>query len=190
MIIPFKKHHPKIHAESFVAPSANIIGRVTIGKGASIWYGAVLRGDINKIEVGAGTNIQDQCVLHVEKDRPCIVKNGVTVGHQATIHACTIEEGALIGIGVRILNGAVVGRYSLVGAGSVVFEDTTIPPYSLAVGTPARVVRRLTPKEITHLKQAAKNYEKLSKDYRRQKGARSFLCSPELTPLTDLSAIF
>jgi len=114
MIIPFKKHHPKIHAQSFVAPSANIIGRVTIGKGASIWYGAVLRGDINKIEVGAGTNIQDQCVLHVEKDRPCIVKNGVTVGHQATVHACTIEQGALIGIGARILNGAVVGRYSLV----------------------------------------------------------------------------
>jgi len=190
MITPFKKHYPRIHKDAFVAPSADVIGQVRIARGANIWYGAVLRGDINRIEIGPGTNVQDNAVLHVERDKPCIVRARVTIGHQATVHACTVEEGALIGIGARILNGAVVGRYSLIGAGSIVFEDVAIPPYSLAVGTPAKVVRRLTKTEIAHLKKSAEDYEKLSRIYRQDDSPNTLLHSSKITPLTDLSGIF
>lgn len=165
MIHIFNGHKPNIHKDAFVAPSADVIGRVTLAKGANVWYGAVLRGDIHEIRIGARTNVQDNCVLHVDRNLPCIVKNDVTIGHQATVHGCVIEPGALIGIGARILDGAVIGRYALIAAGAVVLEKTKIPPYSLAVGIPARVVRKLTAQEIAHLKQSAVNYVKLASSY-------------------------
>ncbi len=185
MIIPFKNFTPKIHKRSFVAPNATLVGQVTIAKGASIWFGAVLRGDINRISIGELTNGQDNCVLHVESDTPCILKKGVIMGHQATAHACTIEDGALIGIGARILNRARVGRFSVIGAGAVVKENAVIPPYSLAVGIPAKVVRRLTPKEIAKSRHWALKYDRLGKWY--QKNLRVDLGG--LGP-ADLSEIF
>lgn len=190
MIVPFKKTMPKVHPEAFIAPSASVIGRVNVAKGANIWYGAVVRGDINRIEIGSGTNVQDNAVLHVERDKPCLVKSGVTIGHQATVHACTVHEGALIGIGARVLNGAVVGRYTLVGAGSLVLEGTELPPYSLAVGSPCRVIRRLTPKEIQALKESARNYQALAKEYRNNTLPHTLLHPASMTPLNDLSDVF
>jgi len=166
MIIPFKNFRPHIHKSVFVAPNASVIGRVEIKKGASIWFGAVLRGDINKIVIGERSNVQDGCVLHVEDQTPCILKKGVIMGHQATAHACTIEDGALIGIGARILNRATVGRFSIIGAGAIVKEGAVIPPYSLAVGVPAKVVRKLTKSEIAKSLHWALKYERLAAWYR------------------------
>jgi carbonic anhydrase/acetyltransferase-like protein (isoleucine patch superfamily) len=174
-------------SDLYVAPTAVVIGRVELGKGANLWPGAVLRGDINKIVVGENTNVQDNAVLHVEKNRACIVQSGVTIGHQATVHACIVESGALIGIGARILNGATVGKYSLIAAGAVVLENAKIPAYSLAAGVPARVLRKLTRKEITHLKKSAVNYTKLSKIYKK---CEQHLFSGSVTPINDLSEIF
>ena len=167
MIVPFRKHVPKIHARAFVAPNATVVGQVEIGQGASIWFGAVLRGDINRIVIGRRTNVQDNCVLHVESNRPCVLKEGVIMGHQATAHACTIGNGALIGIGARILNRAVIGEYAIIAAGAVVLEGTEIPPYCLAVGVPAKVVRKLTKAEVAQNRRWATKYERLGYWYQK-----------------------
>jgi carbonic anhydrase/acetyltransferase-like protein (isoleucine patch superfamily) len=184
MIIAYKKFTPKIHAQTFIAPSAAVIGRVNIERKASIWFGAVLRGDINQIKVGTRSNIQDNAVVHVESNRACIINNDVTVGHQATIHACRIEEGCLIGIGARILNGAVVGRYSIVGAGAIVLEGMRVPPFSLVVGVPARVIRRLTKKEIKANLESAKKYERVAKWHKDHLVIATH--NPMMNPLNEL----
>ncbi len=189
MIISYKNHYPKIHPSVFVAPTASVIGRVEIGRGSSVWFGAVLRGDLNRIRVGCRTNIQDNCVLHVERDLECVLGDGVIMGHQATAHACRIEEGALIGIGARVLNGARVGRFALVASGAVVLENTRIPAYSLAVGIPARVVRKLTPREIAHHRRAALRYRKLAASYAAEAPAVNFANGAGVLPV-DLSKIF
>ena len=170
MIMPFKNKIPKLHPSVFVAPGAHIIGDVTIGRGSSIWFTAVLRGDIHKIQVGEGTNIQDGCLLHVDHDKPCILKNGIVMGHQATAHACTVEDGVLIGIGARILSGAKIGAYSLIGAGAVVLENAVIPPHSLVLGVPGKVVRTLTPKEAAFQVARAKHYAALASEYKKYLG--------------------
>ena len=170
MIMPFKDKKPKIHPSAFVAPGAHVIGDVTIGAGSSIWYGAVLRGDINFIRIGKNTNIQDGSVLHVDYDRPCILKDGVIVGHQATVHACTVENSVLVGIGSRILNGAKIGAFSLIGAGALVRENAVIPQYSLVLGLPGKVVRKLTPKEAAEHLLRAKRYTALAKEYKKYLG--------------------
>ena len=188
MIYVFKNKKPKIHASAFVAPNASVIGRVEIGAGSSVWFGAVLRGDINRIVIGKGTNIQDNCVLHVESDRACVLKDGVIMGHQATAHACTIEDGALIGIGARILNRAVVGKFSIIGAGAIVLENSNVPPFSLAVGVPAKVVRKLTAKEVAKSRHWAVKYQKLGEWYREHAQPPHY--SAGLTPLDDLSSVF
>lgn len=187
MIYAFKSKKPKLHKSVFVAPNASLIGNVTMAAGSSAWFGAVLRADINAIRIGKNTNIQDNCVLHVESERACILKDGVIMGHQATAHACTIENGALIGIGARILNRAVIGEFSLIAAGSVVLENTKIPPYSLVVGIPGRVVRKLTPKEIAMNRHWAIKYKNLAAWYRDNTPP---LLGPGLTPVDDLSKIF
>ena len=170
MIMPFRNKAPKIHASVFVAPGAHIIGDVTLGKDSSVWFGAVLRGDINAIRVGEFTNIQDGCVLHVDIDKPCILKNGIIMGHQSTAHACVVEDGVLIGIGARILSGAKIGSFSLIGAGSLVKQNDVIPPLSLVLGTPGKVVRKLTEKEAgTHLAWAER-YSKLAVAYKKYLG--------------------
>lgn len=170
MIMPFKGKAPKLHPSVFVAPGAHLIGDVTIGRRSSIWFTAVLRADIQKIRVGEGTNIQDGCLLHVDHDKPCILKDGIVMGHQATAHACTVEDGVLIGIGSRILSGARVGAFSLIGAGALVRENAVIPPRSLVLGVPGKVVRTLTSKEVASQVAWAKRYASLAAEYKKHLG--------------------
>ncbi len=165
MIGPYKKYVPRIHRTVFVAPTAAVIGQVEIGAGSSVWFGAVLRGDINKIKVGKGTNIQDNAVLHVEARIPCIVGSRVVIGHQATVHACRVGDGALIGIGARVLNRVLVGEESVVAAGAVVLEGMRIPPRSLVAGVPAKIVRKVTAREIAKNRQNALHYRTLASWY-------------------------
>ena len=167
MIMPFKNKSPKIHSSVFIAPGAHVIGDVTIGRGSSVWFAAVLRGDIDKIRVGEGTNIQDGSLLHVDIGRPCILKDGIVMGHQATAHACIVEDGVLIGIGARILSGARVGAFSLIGANALVREGALIPPRSLVLGIPGKVVRTLTKKEVASQVAWAKRYAALAAEYKK-----------------------
>lgn len=147
-IIPFEGRVPKIHPSAFIAPTAVIIGEVTIEEDASIWYGCVLRGDLDPIFVGKRSNVQDNSVLHTGKDEPCIIKEDITVGHMACLHGCTIEPGCLVGMMATVLNRSVVGRESIVGAGALVAEGKQIPPRSLVLGVPAKVVRALTEEDV------------------------------------------
>ena len=138
---PMGAHEPSIHPTAYIAPTASLIGDVAIGREASVWFGAVIRGDADSISIGEGSNIQDLSVLHADPGFPLRVGNRCTVGHRVTLHGCTIHDDAIIGMGATILNGVIVGEGSVVGACSVVLEGTVIPPHSLAVGTPA-VVRK------------------------------------------------
>ena len=149
---------PVIPASCFVAESATIIGDVTLGERVSVLFGAVLRGDNEPITIGKGTNIQEGAVLHADPGFPLTLEAGVTVGHQAMLHGCTVKEGALIGIQAVVLNGAVIGRNCLVGAGAVVTEGKVFPDNSLILGSPAKVVRELTEADIKGLKRAADIY--------------------------------
>ena len=170
MILPYKNRHPKIHPSVFIAPGAHVIGDVRLGAGSSVWFAAVLRGDLHPIRVGKNTNIQDGSVVHVDRDKACVLGDNIVVGHQATVHACTVENGVLIGIGARVLSGAKVGAFSLIGAGAVVLENAVIPPYSLVLGVPGKVVKKLSPKEAgTHVPWA-KRYAALAKEYRKYLG--------------------
>ena len=170
MILPFKDKKPRIHPSAFIAPGSHVIGDVSIGKDVSVWFTAVLRGDIASIRVGDGTNIQDGAVVHVDHGQPCVIGRGVIVGHQATVHACQVGDGVLVGIGARILSGAKIGAFSLVGAGAVVLENAVIPPRSLVLGIPGKVVRTLTDKEVSKHKPHAKGYAQLSKVYKKYLG--------------------
>lgn len=139
---------PRIAPGAWIAPGAVVVGDVEIGEDASIWYAAVVRGDVHRITIGARSNVQDGAVVHVTRDRfPTRIGDEVTVGHRAVVHGCEVGDGALIGIGAIVLDGARVGEGALVGAGAVVTPGTEIEPHALALGTPARVVRRLEPKE-------------------------------------------
>src|SRR3989338_5412254 len=170
MISSFKNKRPKIHPSVYIAPGAHVIGEVTLAKGVSVWPTAVLRGDLAAIRVGEDTNIQDGCVLHVDRNGPCILKKGIIMGHQATAHACTIEDGVLIGIGARILSGAHIGAFSLIGAGAIVLENARIPERSLVLGVPGKVVRQLTPKEAAGHVAHARRYKELAALYRKHLG--------------------
>jgi len=147
-IIPFEGRVPKIHPDAFVAPTAVIIGDVTIEEGASIWYGCVLRGDLDPIYVGQRSNVQDNSVLHTGDNEPCIIKEDVTVGHMACLHGCTIEAGCLIGMMATVLNRSVIGKESIVGASALVAEDRIIAERSLVLGVPGKVVRALTQADV------------------------------------------
>jgi len=141
----------------YIARGAVVVGDVTIGDHSSVWYNAVLRGDINRIVVGHHTNIQDNAVLHLADDYPCVVGDYVTVGHSAIVHACTVGDEVLIGMGATILDGAVIGEQSLIGANALVTQSSQIPSGSLVLGSPARVVRVLTAQEREQLKISAEN---------------------------------
>lgn len=156
-------HTPTIHKETFIAEGAQIMGNVIINKDASIWYNSVLRGDINQIIIGERSNIQDGCILHLENDLPCIVENDVTVGHHVNLHGCYVEECCLIGIGAIILSGARIGRGSIIGAGAVVLENTIIPPFSLVVGCPGKIIKQNPESTIEKQKKWANKYVELSK---------------------------
>jgi carbonic anhydrase/acetyltransferase-like protein (isoleucine patch superfamily) len=163
---PFDNKHPRLGERVFVAENATLIGDVELGDDASIWYGTVLRGDVNYIRVGARTNIQDNCVVHVNHDNcPTVIAEEVTIGHGVIVHGCTIGRGALIGMGSRVLDGAVVGEQALVGAGALVPEGMRVPPRTLVVGVPARVKRDLTAEELTRLQESWQHYVEYKQKY-------------------------
>jgi carbonic anhydrase/acetyltransferase-like protein (isoleucine patch superfamily) len=148
---------PTIDPSAFIARGAQIIGDVRLAESSSVWYNAVLRGDINYVEVGPHSNIQDGSILHVVNDRPCIIKENVTVGHGAILHACTVEPECLIGMGAIILTGAVIGRGSIIAAGTLIPENSVVEPFSLMVGVPGRLLRTLDQKSAqTNRKWAVK----------------------------------
>ena len=165
MLVPFQKHLPKIHPSVFIADTARVIGRVTLAKGVSIWYGAVLRADINRITIDENTNIQDNCVLHVDHDAPCRMGGGIITGHLATVHGCTVDDECLIGINSIILSKARIGKHCIIGSGAVIREGARIPPRSLVLGVPGKVVRTVTRAEIRYIKNWAKRYRKLAIQY-------------------------
>lgn len=152
------EHRPQLADGSWIADSADLIGRVRLGPRASVWYGAVLRGDTEQISVGADSNVQDNCVLHADPGLPTVVGDRVTVGHQVMLHGCTIGDGSLIGIGTVVLNGARIGRNCLVGARSLVTEGKTFDDGQLIMGSPAKAVRALTAQEIERLAWSAQHY--------------------------------
>jgi gamma-carbonic anhydrase len=156
---------PTLGSGVYVAPGARLLGDVTLGECSSVWFNAVLRGDINRIIVGKYSNIQDNAVLHVEDELACLVGDYVTVGHGAIIHACTVENESLIGMGATILDGAVIGPQCIVGANSLVTRRTIIPARSLVLGAPARVVRALAPDELNELKSHAEKYARTAEYY-------------------------
>ena len=167
MIKPFGNHTPRIHETAFITDDAIVIGDVEIGEDASVWFGSIVRGDVNHIRIGARTNIQDATVIHVSsKDHPTVLEDEITVGHRVTLHACYVERGSLIGIGAIILDGARVGAKSLVAAGSLITPGTVIPAGSLVMGAPAKVKRPLSDEELAGLDQSWKNYVELSRLYR------------------------
>ncbi|HEV3272987.1 MAG TPA: gamma carbonic anhydrase family protein [Candidatus Methylacidiphilales bacterium] len=152
---------PQIDPTAYVAPQAVVIGDVRLAAHSSVWPTAVLRGDINFIEIGEGSNIQDGSIVHLADDLPTRVGRLVTVGHRAILHACTVEDECLIGMGATILDGAVIGRGSIVGAHALVTKETRIPPGSLVMGTPAKVARALSPDEIAGIRIWADHYIEL-----------------------------
>lgn len=155
----YEGKNPQFGERVFVAENAAVIGDVVLGDDASIWYGTTIRGDVNFIRIGARTNVQDNCTIHVSYDTwSTIIHEEVTIGHGAIVHGCTIHRGALIGMGARVLDGAVVGEQALVGAGALVPEGMHVPPRTLVVGVPARVKRELTPEELARLDDSWKHY--------------------------------
>lgn len=157
---------PLVPDSAFVADSAQVMGHVTLGEDSSVWFGAVLRGDTETITVGAGSNIQDGSVLHADYGLPLVIGERVTVGHQVMLHGCTIGDESLIGIGAVVLNGAKIGKHCLVGARALVTEGKEFPDGSMILGSPAKVVRQLTPEQIEGLRRSAEHYIDNARRYR------------------------
>ncbi len=158
---------PRVAASAWVAENAQVMGDVVIGEGASVWFGTTVRGDTDTITIGAGSNIQDGSVLHADVGVPLTIGADVTVGHQVMLHGCTIGDGSLIGIGAVVLNGATIGRHCLVGAGSLVTEGKAFPDGSMILGSPAKVVRQLTPEQIEGLRLSAQHYRHNAERFRQ-----------------------
>ena len=169
MIKSFQNLSPKIHESAYVTDDAIVIGDVEIGAESSVWFGSILRGDVNYIRIGERVNVQDGTIIHVSsKTHPTVLEDEVTLGHRVTLHGCYIETGCLIGIGSIILDGVRVGRNSLVAAGSLLTPNTQIPPRVLVLGSPARVKRELSDDEVKDLERFWRNYVFLSRIYRNQ----------------------
>lgn len=166
MILNFEGKIPIVSEEAFVASNATVIGKVTIGKYSSIWYNVVLRGDVAPISIGNNTSIQDGSIIHCDIGAPTVIGNNVTIGHNVMLHACKIGNDSLIGIGAIVLDGAEVGEGAIIGAGAIVTPRTKIPPFTMALGVPAKVVRNLTEEEIENLKKHAMDYVELMKKYK------------------------
>jgi len=160
------EHAPEVAGDAFIAPGARVLGRVRLGKMASVWYNAVLRGDVDDIAIGPESNVQDGCVIHVDAGFPCMVGRRVTVGHNAILHGCTIEDGAMIGMGATALNGSRVGKGAILAAGALLPEGAEVPDGMLAMGVPARVVRPLRPEEAARTVAGADHYVQLSSHHR------------------------
>ena len=170
---------PRIDPTAFVVPGATLIGDVTLGEQSSVWFGAVLRGDINRIVIGPRSNIQDSVVIHLADNFPAVVGELVTIGHSAIVHACTVDDEVLVGMGATVLDGAVIGARSIIGANTLVTTGTNIPPGSLVVGSPGKVIRQLSSDEQAGIKKWAvkyvenarmfrEHYERLSADTERE----------------------
>lgn len=168
MILSYRNKYPVIAPDAFIAPNATIIGDVTVEAGASIWFGAVLRGDQHRIIVGARASVQDNAVIHCNEQHPTVIEADVTIGHGVVMEGCRIEQGALIGMNATILDGATVGARALVAAGSVVLENQIIPPGVLAAGAPARVKGQLSEAILQRLARAPEIYQELANNYRQE----------------------
>ena len=167
MIYDFEKNIPEVHPDAWVAPNATLIGKVKLEKNSSIWFNAVLRGDIELISIGENSNIQDGSVLHTDPGYNLNVGKGVTVGHMVMLHGCQISDDTLIGIGSIILNNAKIGKNCIIGANSLITENKIIPDNSLVVGSPGRVLRKVTEEEIKAIHENAKHYVDGSKKYKK-----------------------
>lgn len=166
MLLPYNQIRPAVHDSCYIAEGAKLIGDVSMGEKSTVWFNAVLRGDLAPIRIGHSCNIQDGVVGHVNTDQPLILSDEVSVGHSAIIHGCTIGRGTLIGMGAIVLNGADVGEYALIGAGSIVTENKKIPSYTLSIGTPARVVRELTEDDLLRMRRTMESYVTKGIEYR------------------------
>jgi carbonic anhydrase/acetyltransferase-like protein (isoleucine patch superfamily) len=174
MLQKFKKYYPKIKKSSWVAASADVIGNVKLGKDSSIWFGCVIRGDVNKIRIGKRTNIQDLSMIHTTPDEPhcnmkgnpTIIGDDVTIGHKVMLHGCIVKNKCLIGMSATILDGAVIGEGSIVGANSLVTANKIFPPKSLIMGSPAKVIKTLNDKDVETLKNHAFLYVGYKNDYK------------------------
>jgi carbonic anhydrase/acetyltransferase-like protein (isoleucine patch superfamily) len=162
MVLTFLGKKANIAENTYVAPSADIIGEVSLGKDSSVWFHATLRGDVAPIFIGEGTNIQDNAVVHVSQGIPTLIGKNVTIGHGAIIHSCTIGEGCLIGMGSIILDGVVLNEDTLVGAGTLIPPGKTFPPKTLLIGNPAKAVRNLTDQEIVDMHENTRHYQKMA----------------------------
>jgi len=165
-ILEFDGKKPDIHPSCYVAPNATIIGDVTLGEESSVWPNAVIRGDVNKISIGARTSVQDNCVIHATRETPTIIGDEVIMGHGAILHACTIGKHVLIGMGAKVLDEASLGDWIIVAAGSVVTEKAVIPSKSLVVGVPAKVIKSLSSQHMERIKLGAEAYVDLSREYK------------------------
>lgn len=166
VIKKFLNKSPKIHDNCYISETAIVIGDVMLSEDVNIWFGSVLRGDMNFIRVGSGTNIQDNTTIHVTtKTAPTEVGSGVTIGHNAIIHGCKIEDNCLIGMGSIIMDQAIIGNGTLIGAGSVVPQKMIIPPNSVVMGLPAKIIRKVTKQETQEILKRSKQYIELSKKY-------------------------
>ena len=167
MIKEFEGNIPRIDESTYISESVDIIGDVTIEENANIWFGTRLRGDMNKIVIGKNTNIQENTVVHVDKNCPCLIGKDVTIGHGAIIHGCEICDNVLVGMGSIILNNAKIGKNTIIGAGSLVTQGKEFPEGVLILGNPAKVIRQLTEAEIESIQRSADNYVSLSKKYKK-----------------------
>ena len=166
MFYDLKDKKPKNSGENWVAPNAVVIGDVTLEKNTSIWFNATLRGDVEPITIGEGSNIQDGSVVHTDPGCPATIGKNVTVGHLVMLHGCIIEDDCLIGIGSTILNKAKIGKNSIIGANALITENKVIPERSLVIGSPGKVIRQVTDEEIIHIKENAEHYVKNYKNYK------------------------
>lgn len=165
MIMKFKEFYPQIDAQAWIAPSADVIGNITIGEDSSVWFGCVLRADVNAVNIGKRTNIQDLSMIHTDVHTQTIIGDDVTVGHKVMLHGCTIEDGCLIGMSATILDGAVISEGSIVGANSLVTQGKKFPPRSLIMGSPAKAVKTLTEEDAEGLIKHAGHYVDYKNDY-------------------------
>jgi carbonic anhydrase/acetyltransferase-like protein (isoleucine patch superfamily) len=161
LILAVLGNAPQLHPESWVAPNAAVLGRVTLAEKVGVWYSATLRAEFEPIEIGAGSNVQDSATIHVDPGFPAKIGAGVTIGHNAVLHGCTVEDGCLIGMNATVLNGATIGAGSIVGAGAMVPAGMTVPPRSLVAGVPAKVRRELSDDEVKGNQANAAAYEYL-----------------------------
>jgi len=165
MFIPYQGKLPQIDPSVYIAEGAKLVGDIQIGAQSTVWFNAVLRGDLAPIRIGSRCNIQDGVVGHVNTSQPLLLEDEVSVGHAAIVHGCSIGKGTLIGMGAIVLNGADIGEYALIGAGAIVTENRVIPPYTLALGSPAKPVRELTESDLLRMKATWESYVLKGKEY-------------------------